>query len=279
MACKVAIEEAYYGDKKVLEDIHFDVEKGGVLAVVGESGAGKTTLARLISGMWQFYPLTFKGSIATDEEIGFIPQNITDSLDPLFKIKDQLLEIENDLDKIKETLRKVGFEDIEHVLNSYPHNLSGGMRQRVLIAAALLKSKMILADEFTSALDSMTKLKVVSLLKELNKKDKITLMFITHDVDMLSFEGKMVVLFDGRIIEMGKIDEIKRDPYHPYTRFLFNSVPSFDVHYSSFRFKELKVNKEYACPFYLSCPAAFDKCKTVNPPLKERDGRFVRCHF
>ncbi|WP_022670272.1 ABC transporter ATP-binding protein [Hippea alviniae] len=279
MVCNINIEEAYYDDKKVLEDIRLNVKKGDVWAIVGESGAGKTTLARIISGMWRFYPLRFEGEVSIDEDTGLIPQNITDSLDPLFKIREQLLEIESDLDKIKETLRKVGFEDVEYVLDSYPHNLSGGMRQRVLIAAALLKSKIILADEFTSALDSMTKMKVVNLLKELNRTDNITLIFITHDVEMLAFDGKLVVLFDGKIVEMGSIEEIKLAPTHPYTRFLFGSVPKIDMHYKDFRFSEIEAKREYACPFYLNCPKAEEKCKTEQPPLKERNDRFVRCHF
>jgi len=278
MICSVNIKRAFYGERQVLEDIFFEVKEGGILAIVGESGAGKTTLGRLISGLYKFYPLTYEGKIESRATIDVIPQNITDSLDPVFKIKDQLLEITDKLDYIKEVLNTVGLKPHE-VLDAYPSNLSGGMRQRILIAMAILRANLIVADEFTSALDTITKIKVVRLLRELNKSKGISLIFITHDLDLLDFDGDVIVLFGGKILEMGKVKEIKRNPLHPYTRFLLSSSPKLDIRYTNYRFKEISINKSLACPFYGSCELAQDKCKESEPKLKRRDERWVRCHF
>ena len=278
MICSVNIKRAFYGERQVLKDISFDVEEGGILAIVGESGAGKTTLGRLISGLYRFYPLTYEGKIESRATIDVIPQNITDSLDPVFTIKDQLLEITDDLDHIKNVLRTVGLKPDE-VLRAYPSNLSGGMRQRILIAMAILRANLIVADEFTSALDVITKIKVVRLLKELNRSRGISLIFITHDLDLLDFDGDVIVLFDGKILERGRVKDIKSNPLHPYTKFLLNSSPKLDLHYKNYRFKELNIDKSLACPFYNSCEFAQDRCRDVEPKLKRRGDRWIRCHF
>ena len=279
MICSIDIKEAFYGERKVLENISFTLDEGDVLAIVGESGAGKTTLGRIISGLHQFYPLKFYGKIELNTTVDVVPQNITDSLDPIFTIKEQMLEIDNDLDRIANTLRVVGLGDVEEVLRSYPHNLSGGMKQRVLIAMALLRARLLLADEFTSALDMITKLKVVNLLKRLNREKGISIIFITHDMELLNFEGEMIVMFDGKVLEKGKIDDIKVSPLHPYTHFLLSSTPKLDMHYKKDRFEEININREFACPFVESCGKAEEICKREKPELRESSGRWVRCHF
>ncbi len=278
MICSVNIKRAFYGERQVLKDISFDVEEGSILAIVGESGAGKTTLGRLISGLYRFYPLTYEGKIESRATIDVIPQNITDSLDPVFTIKDQLLEITDDLGYIKSVLRTVGLKPDE-VLRAYPSNLSGGMRQRILIAMAILRANLIVADEFTSALDAITKIKVVKLLKELNRSRGISLIFITHDLDLLDFDGDVIVLFDGKILEIGRVKDIKSNPLHPYTKFLLNSSPKLDLRYTNYRFEELNIDKSLACPFYNSCEFAQDRCRDVEPKLKRRGDRWIRCHF
>ncbi len=278
MICSVDIKKAYYGERQVLEDISFDVEEGGILAIVGESGAGKTTLGRLISGLHRFYPLTYEGKIESKGIVDVIPQNITDSLDPVFTIKDQLLELTDDMDKIRDVLNTVGLKP-EEVLKAYPSNLSGGMRQRVLIAMAILRANLIVADEFTSALDAITKIKVVKLLKELNKSKGVSLIFITHDLDLLDFDGDVIVLFDGKIIEKGRVKDIKENPMHLYTQFLLNSSPKLNTRYTDYKFKELNIDKSLACPFYNSCEKAQDECKNIKPELKRKGERWIRCHF
>ncbi|AEA33730.1 oligopeptide/dipeptide ABC transporter ATP-binding protein [Hippea maritima] len=279
MICDVEINSAFYGNHQVLEDIRFNLNKGDILAIVGESGTGKTTLARIISGLYRFYGLKFDGKVDIDGKIDVVPQNITDSLDPLFSIESQLREIKDDLDSIKKILAKVGFVDVERILKSYPHNLSGGMKQRVLIAMALLNADIVMADEFTSALDTITKLKIVELLKKLNENENITIIFITHDMELLEFDGDIIVMFGGRIVEKGKILDVKSNPLHPYTRFLINATPRLNMHYSKDRFNQIEIDKDAACPFIKTCSKAKEICRNKKPPLKEVKGRFVRCHF
>jgi len=279
MICSVNIEEAFYGERKVLENISFEVAEGGVLAIVGESGAGKTTLGRIISGLYRFYPLKYSGFVQLNSTVDVIPQNITDSLDPIFTVKEQMLEIDNDLERVKNTLKVVGLGAPEEILRSYPHNLSGGMKQRVLIAMALLRARLLLADEFTSALDMITKLKVVNLLKKLNSEKGIAIIFITHDMELLNFDGEMIVMFDGKVLEKGSIGDIKAFPLHPYTHFLLSSTPKLDMHYKNDSFEQISINRELACPFVESCENAREICKREKPQLKEINGRWVRCHF
>ncbi len=279
MICSVDIKKAFYGNRQVLKDIFFDINEGGILAIVGESGAGKTTLGRLVSGLYKFYPLTYEGKIDKKEELDVVPQNITDSLDPVFKVKEQMLEICNDENKIKNVLEIVGFNKADDILSSYPTNLSGGMKQRVLIAMAILRSNFILADEFTSALDMVTKIKVVNLLKKLNKERKTSLVFITHDMELLDFDGEMIILYDGKILEKGRIEEVKRDAQHPYTRFLINSTPKLGLHYTNYKFSNMDIDKKLGCPFYNSCENAQNLCKENMPPLKKKGNRWLRCHF
>ncbi|WP_025209797.1 oligopeptide/dipeptide ABC transporter ATP-binding protein [Hippea sp. KM1] len=279
MICDVSIHSASYGPHVVVEEVDFSLDKGDILAIVGESGSGKTTVARIITGLNVFYGLEYDGRVELNGVVDMIPQNITDSLDPLFRIEDQLLELNNDINAIQDILKRVGFDDIERILKAYPHNLSGGMRQRVLIAMALLRANIVVADEFTSALDSITKLKIVRLIERLNKEDGITVIFITHDMELLDFDGEMMVMFSGLVVEKGRIRSIKENPYHPYTQFLLKATPRLNMHYSRDRFDGLKIDESLGCPFYSSCPKSSDICKSKRPPLKEVDGRFVRCHF
>lgn len=279
MGLSVNIEEAFYGQKDVLKNIKFDLNDGDILGIIGETGAGKTTVAKIVSGLYRLYPLNFKGYVKTDKKISYVPQNITESLDPLFRIEYQMKEIKNDLKAIKDSLKRVGFKDVDRVLDSYPHNLSGGMKQRVLIAMALLGGEILIADEFTSALDRTTKLQVVELFNELNKKLKTTIIFITHDIELLNFKGFLMVMFRGEIVEFGDVDEIKNRPLHPYMEFLLACVPTEDMHYTKNRFKEVNINNEAQCPFVDICSKSQDICRLKKPELKNKNGRLVRCHF
>jgi oligopeptide/dipeptide ABC transporter ATP-binding protein len=188
-------------------------------------------------------------------------------------------EIKDDIKVIKENLRRVGFKDVERVLDSYPHNLSGGMKQRVLIAMALLGGEILIADEFTSALDRTTKLQVVELFNELNKKLKTTIIFITHDIELLNYSGFLMVMFKGEIVEYGNVEDLKNSPMHPYMEFLLACLPTDDMHYTKDRFKEITINKDAKCPFVEICKKADKICFDEKPELKEKNGRLIRCHF
>ncbi len=279
MALSVDIKDAFYGNKQVLTDIKFALKRSDILAIVGETGSGKTTLARIISGLHKFYNLTYDGLIETNLNISFIPQNTSEALDALFNIEYQMREIIDDIKLIKDTLLNVGFVDVDRVLNSYPHNLSGGMKQRVLIAMALLKGDILIADEFTSALDRNTKLQMVKLFKDVNKRLDKTIIFITHDLELLDFEGALLVMYKGKAVEYGDIHTIKSKPYHPYMQFLLKSLPSEGMHYTKDRFDELIVDNTSKCPFVKICAKAQDICWETQPDLIEKEGRYIRCHF
>ncbi len=279
MSLSVNINRAFYGDRAVLGNIRFEVKEGGMLGIIGETGSGKTTLARIISNLQRFYNLHVDGDVKSSGKISYIPQNVTESLDPLFTIEYQMREINDSTEEIRRALERVGFEDVERVLSSYPHNLSGGMQQRVLIAMALLEGKIIVADEFTSALDRTTKRQIVELLKRLNRQYKTTVVFITHDVELLEFEGLLLVMFMGEMVEFGDVERLKREPYHPYIKALLESVPREGMHYSKDRFREITINREAACPFVDICDKADRVCYSEKPPLKKVKERLVRCHF
>ncbi len=275
----IDIKEAFYGTKKVLSNINLQLNDGDILAVVGETGAGKTTIAKIISGIYKFYGINFNGSVHSDKKISFVPQNISESLDPLFTVEAQMREINDDMELIRDTLLKVGFFDVERVLKYYPHNLSGGMKQRVLTAMALLEGDVLIADEFTSALDRTTKFQIVELFKKLNEEFNITIIFITHDIELLRFKGLLMVMHMGEIVEFGDADSIKNNPYHPYMKFLMGSIPKEDMHYTKDRFKEVSINKTAACPFVEICDNSQELCYKIKPELKEHDERLIRCHF
>ncbi len=279
MSLSIDVELAKYADREVLKQISFQLKDGEILAIIGETGAGKTTLAKVIAGIGSLYGLTYKGHVETDRRISYIPQNILESLDPLFTIEYQMREVKNDISLIKEMLGRVGFDDVDRVLRSYPHNLSGGMQQRVLTAMALLEGEILVADEFTSALDKTTKLQVVELFNELNKTMGITIIFITHDIELLRFKGKLLVMHKGKMVEFGDAESIKNKPEHPYMEHLLTSLPREGMHYTKDRFSEINIDPEAACPFVKICQKSNSICFAEEPPLKKRNERMVRCHF
>lgn len=280
MSLNVHIRSARYSHNSVLEDIDFRLDTGGVLTIVGESGAGKTTLGRIISGLDKFYNIDFEGYVKSSEKIGYVPQSLSESMDPVFSIEYQMKEIKNNLGLLKNALLDVGLKDPERILKSYPYNLSGGMKQRVLIALALLDSKTVVADEPTSALDKTTQRQIVKLFKDLNKNSGISIIFITHDLDLLKFDSSVIVLYDGLIIEYADSKDLLKNPMHPYTKILMNSAPRANMHYGKDRFAVLDniARSNDACPFVNICKNKRDICYTMSPKLKSIGGRLLRCH-
>ena len=280
MSLDVHIRSARYSNNNVLKDIDFRLDTGGVLTIVGESGAGKTTLGRIVAGLDKFYKIDFEGYVRSSEKIGYVPQSLSESMDPVFSIEYQMKEIKNNLALLKNTLLDVGLKDVDRILKSYPHNLSGGMKQRVLIALALLDSKTVVADEPTSALDKTTQRQIVKLFEDLNKNSGISIIFITHDLDLLKFDSSVIVLYNGLIIEYANSRDLLKNPMHPYTRILINAAPKADMHYDTDRFAVLD-NIEQSndmCPFVNICEKRCDCCYTQFPKLKDVGGRLLRCH-
>ncbi|MFD2615730.1 ABC transporter ATP-binding protein [Terrilactibacillus laevilacticus] len=256
------------GKVSVVEGISFNVKAGEKLVIVGESGSGKSMT---INSILQMVPDSlidsYKGIIKIDGEnilemskrkfkdirgkkISLVAQNAMTSLDPSYKIGKQVMEIYRHNHKKaskeeakKETLillDKMGIKNPEHVFHSYPHELSGGLRQRVVIAMALTGNpKLIIADEPTSALDPTLQLQILDLLNEINQKFGTSILMITHDFGVVSyFADRVIVMYAGEILEMGTVDEVINYPLHPYTKGLLKCIPDL-----SWLDKEDKIEK------------------------------------
>lgn len=291
--------------------VSFDVFEDESLGIVGESGSGKSVSAKSILRLLDKSSKTsgeilFKGEdiFSMSEknlrdirgnEISMIFQDPMTSLNPLFKIGTQMkrlikkhkkeLSDKEIYDKAIKYLDLVGIPDAENRMNSYPHEFSGGMRQRVMIAMSLcLNPKLIIADEPTTALDVTIQAQVLNLLNEIRHDNQNSIMMITHDLGVVANTcDRMLVMYGGRIMEMGKVDEVFQDPKHPYTRGLLNSLPIIG---NNQRLIPIKGNppviheKLEACPFFDRCPDRKKECDKINPKEKLFDnGHKVYCHL
>ncbi len=292
---------------KALDGLCYTLNEGEILAVVGESGCGKTVhslaLTRLLPpGAKASGEVLYKGKdiLKTEgkdlralrgAEIGMIFQDPMMSLNPVFTVAAQMTETllahlkinkKEALKKSAELLAKVGID--EKFLNSYPHQLSGGMRQRVMIALALsLNPGILIADEPTTALDVTVQLQILELIKKLQKEYAASVIFITHNLAIVNnIADRVLVLYAGEKVEECSKEDLFRKPLHPYSEGLLNSVVKL-----SSKEKRLKAvkgappapGKEFkGCKFAPRCPYASEKCKTRKPPLfKAGGGRLVKC--
>ena len=291
-----------HGDIHALENIEFQLEDGESIGIAGESACGKSTLGLTIIRMLQggnivSGKITFNGESILDmsdskfdgslrwKEISMIFQGAMNSLDPVFTIKQQFDDLlkqhgfGSNADKI--TRDAISAVNLDYsVLKKYPHELSGGMKQRVVIAMALvLKPKFVIADEPTTALDVLIQAQIVNLLKNLKKKG-MSIMLISHDLAILSeVAEKIGVMYGGKMIEFGTSAEIYRNPKHPYTQGLLNSIPTLRKQ-KKLKFipgspPDLSTTKP-GCRFFDRCPEAMDKCKT-DPPKIKTDSGYVLC--
>ncbi|MCL0311983.1 ABC transporter ATP-binding protein [Apilactobacillus sp. TMW 2.2459] len=247
----------YAGKIKAIRDVSFDLKKGETLAIVGESGSGKTVTTRSIMGLNASNTEIAGGSIKfKDEEIlgktekelsKFRGQHIAEifqdpmtSLDPTMKIGRQIAEPlmihqnmskDKALDKALEMMKLVGITNAKERLNDYPYQFSGGMRQRIVIAIALITyPEIIIADEPTTALDVTIQAKILKLMKELQDKINTSIIFITHDLGVVAgMADRVAVMYAGKIVEYGTVDEIFYNPKHPYTWGLLSSMPTLDT--------------------------------------------------
>ena len=314
---KIEDLQVYYktpiGSIKVLYDIDLEVEKGDSLGLVGESGSGKSTLGlsivRLLPPNGKAYGkiiLDGKDLLSSSSAemtkvrgtgIFMIMQDPFNSLNPVKRISDQLLEAveikyarKNEkadkgkmYDEVIKRLRDVKLPDPELIINRYPHQLSGGQIQRVVIAMGLLfEPEIMIADEPTSALDVSVQAQIIALIKELQSKYNMTLLFITHDLSVAyAVSDKLLILYGGRILEYGPTEEVINEPLHPYTEGLLKSFPKGNYKegklYTLKGMPPLFTELPKGCVFNPRCPYAFDKCFVDEPSLYEVDGRKVRC--
>jgi len=284
-----------------LDDVSFSIKAGESIGIAGESACGKSTLGLSLIRMIQGGKI-ISGKVLLDGEsildlkesdfnskyrwkkIAMVFQGAMNSLDPVYTIKQQFVEIlkqhkyEGDFDNIiSESVKSVNLDD--DVLKKYPHELSGGMKQRIVIAMGLLlKPKLIIADEPTTALDVLIQAQIVNLLKKL-KKEGMSIILITHDLAILSeISEKIGIMYGGKIVEFGTSHDIYKKPKHPYTQGLLESIPT--LHGKKPKFIKGNppdlVNPQEGCRFYDRCPEAMEKCKK-DPPKFKTDSGYVMC--
>ncbi|MCH5462290.1 ABC transporter ATP-binding protein [Lactobacillus sp. LC28-10] len=247
----------YAGKVKAIRDVSFDLKKGETLAIVGESGSGKTVTTRSIMGMLANNAVVDGGNIQFHDkdvlkmserelenlrgaQIAQIFQDPMTSLDPTMRIGRQIAEplmIHKGVKKEKamaqalEMMKLVGITDAENRINDYPHQFSGGMRQRIVIAIALINyPEILIADEPTTALDVTIQAQILNLMRELQDKISTSIIFITHDLGVVAgMADRVAVMYAGKIVEYGTVDEIFYNPKHPYTWGLLSSMPTLDT--------------------------------------------------
>ena len=290
---------------KATDDISFSINRGEVFVLAGESGSGKSTIAKLILKSIS----ADEGKIIfEDQEIDeqkknlkkirmncqMIHQDPYDSINPRMKVKDIILEpleIHNVGNKeerhrrLLEVLKEVKLEPVEEIIKKYPHMLSGGQRQRVVLARALaLKPKIILADEPVSMLDVSIRAEMLELMKQLQEKYQISFIYITHDLATAKYFGQRIaILYLGKIVETGPINQVLENPKHPYTQALIDAISEPDpenIHkVREIRIKESDVeNIVKGCRFKSRCPYAISQCD-IEPNLeKVENEHFSACH-
>jgi len=288
------------GPVYAVKDVNFDLDDGESIGIAGESACGKSTLGlsiiRMLIGGKSEGKIIFDDKSILDlsesefdknyrwKKISMIFQGAMNSLDPVFTIKDQFVEVlkqhkfQGDFNQtILESINSVSLD--ESVLKKYPHELSGGMKQRVIIAMALLlKPNFVIADEPTTALDVLIQAQIVNLLKKL-KKNGMSFMLITHDLAVLSeIADKIGIMYGGQMVEFGSSFEIYKNPKHPYTQGLLKSIPTLHGETPSYikGIPPSLLDAPTECRFIDRCPLAMEKCKKLPPRFKTETG-YVQC--
>jgi peptide/nickel transport system ATP-binding protein len=288
------------GPVYAVDDVDFELDSGESIGIAGESACGKSTLGlsliRILSGGSSSGKIIFDGDSILDlsesefddklrwKKISMIFQGAMNSLDPVFTIQQQFIEIlkqhsfDGNSDRlILDSINSVNLD--EDILKKYPHELSGGMKQRVIIAMALiLKPKFVIADEPTTALDVLIQAQIINLLKKL-KKDGMSFMLITHDLAVLSeIANKIGIMYGGQMVEFGSSQEIYKNPKHPYTQGLLESIPTLKGGIPKYitGTPPSLLCAPSECRFIDRCPLAIEKCKKLPPKFKTDTG-YVRC--
>ena len=302
------------GDVHVINDLNFEIRENEIFGIAGESGCGKTTLLKTLNDIVE-YPLVIdQGKVTLSGEkngkpfsfesgqirktwwnnISYVPQAAQSVLNPIVRLKKQFLDSIPKQDKRneteKQTLARVAkyLEELSlspDVLEAYPFQLSGGMRQRVIIALATFMSpSVVLADEPTTALDVVVQRGILMMLMRLQRQLKNTMVIVSHDMGVhYQVTDRMAIMYSGSIIELGNTEEIFSDPVHPYTTMLVGSLPRVGD-------KSQKVgipgrppaltNPPPGCRFAPRCPYATDLCRKEIPAFREvKPGRFAACHL
>lgn len=295
---------------RAVDDVSFHIEKGEILAIVGESGSGKSVTSLSIMGLLQKPGRIAGGEILfksqdlnkmsrkelekiRGNQISMIFQEPMTSLNPVWRIKDQIMESiithlkvskREALARTVEMLDTVGIPCAAQRANDYPHQMSGGMRQRVMTAMALsCNPELLIADEPTTALDVTIQAQILELLYRMREKFHMAVLLITHDLGVVSEAAdRVLVMYCGKIVEEAEVRSLFSNPMHPYTRGLMNSIPQIDDD-SGERLNMIRgmvpdpLHMPAGCSFSDRCDCCMERCTREMPELKEIDGHKVRC--
>lgn len=298
---------------QAVDDISMRINEGEVYGIAGESGCGKSTLLKVLLGAHKSPLTVVDGSVKYNfdgaehdvlrmspdrmrdlrwKKVSYIPQGSMHVLNPVRRIRNSFHDFISahrpvskgeSYEMTRNYLRDLGLPD--KVMSAYPHQLSGGMRQRVTIAlATILWPKLIFADEPTTALDVVVQRGVVQLLKEIQQKERSTVVLITHDMGVhANLADRIAVLYAGKVVEEADTRTILKNPRHPYTQYLIKSLPRLDD-----RLERVSIpgrppaldNPPSGCRFHPRCPLAMEKCRTIDPEMIEvRPGHRAACHL
>jgi peptide/nickel transport system ATP-binding protein len=298
---------------KAVNKVNLKIKPGEIIAVVGESGCGKTTIGKMItrvlkptSGHLKFMDkdiwnlkknefdeyrrsvqLVHQDSFAALNPARTVKQSLTVPLIKHKIVKNKKVAVE----KIIEILEMVGLTPAGDFLDKYPHQLSGGQRQRVLLARALsVKPKLIVADEPVSMVDVSIRISLLDLMSDMNKKFNISFMYITHDLSTARYianNGRIVVMYLGKMVEVGNLEDVIKNPSHPYLHALLSAVPVPDPNISrklkTVQLKSIELpdpsQLPSGCVFHPRCPYAENICRDEEPELKSWKGEMVACHI
>ncbi|CCU78154.1 oligopeptide/dipeptide ABC transporter, ATP-binding protein [Halanaerobium saccharolyticum subsp. saccharolyticum DSM 6643] len=288
---------------RVLEDINLELENGEILALVGESGSGKSTLGKTILRLLPDSARIAEGSIffkgedicnfsekkfndqIRGQEMAMVIQNPQNALNPVFKVGTQILDVlyfkskkQKSRKELKKEavkiLKKVGISDPEYRFDEYPHQFSGGMKQRVMLAMAFISNpSLLIADEPTTALDLTVEAQILNLLSNLVDEYKISILYISHDLGVVAgLSDRIAVMYAGKIVEVAQTRELFDHTNHPYTEALLNCLPDYQ------KTKKLQTipgqvpdpgNYPAGCNFHPRCSHSFDRCRQEEPRLEE----------
>lgn len=295
------------GEVQAVRDVSFDIEKGSVTAIVGESGCGKSVTSKSIMGL-----IKKPGYVSKDSQIIFQGENIQEynrkqweayrgpkcsicfqdaltALNPTMTVGKQIMEkirVHKKVSKQEawaeavQMLERVGIPNPELRMKQYPHEFSGGMRQRVMIAIAMtLNPDLLIADEPTTALDVTVQADILDMMKEIQKEHPMSIILITHDLGIVAnFATDIIVMYAGKIVERGTSEDIFYHPTHPYTKALLRAVPRLDMEGEKLETIEgappNMINPPKGCPFAQRCKERMDICETAFP----EESKLSECH-
>ena len=299
------------GEIVSVEEVSFTLEEGQTIGIVGESGCGKSVTSLSLMKLLGANGYIKKGSILFDgvdivsltesdmrsirgNDISMIFQEPMTSLNPVFTIGNQMIELirlhmkyskKKSKEYAIEMLKKVGISRAEEIINEYPHKLSGGMTQRVMIAMALsCKPKLLIADEPTTALDVTIQAQILKLMKDIREESKTSIMIISHDLGVIAeMADKVLVMYAGQVVEEADVFTLFDDPKHPYTKGLMESIPHLEYDnterlYSIPGSVPTPQNMPQGCRFHTRCPYVTELCINTNPSLFDvNQNHLVRC--